>query len=654
MGEVYKVEHVRMGRIAAMKMIHGVLAANKEARARFSREAKAVSRLTHHNTVQVFDFGSHKEILYLVMEYVRGEDLGTILKRDGPMRPGRLANIAIQICRSLSEAHEYNVIHRDIKPENLLLTRDRDLTDIIKVVDFGLATIRAEDQPDITAQGSIIGTPYYMAPEQIRGEDASPLTDIYSLGGVMYKLVTGEVPFTAPSPMVVLTRCLTEELVPPIERRPDLSIPPMMEKIVCKAMAKDPHRRYSSADEMAIALQQYIESASGPHFIVPLASSADQNNQNKGRRATDQPVPDSSMQLRREDFDSFEKSLVRRRIIKSVLPLLLLVAAGGVLYYLLWHNKGTKQPVTLTREKEPNNTTDKANPVGNGVAIKGTIGKRLSETESDVDVFRFELPEGAFLVDLLLWPQRNMDLSLRLFRQSGEETALVAQSQITGESGPEALLSVPSRQGVYYAVVSEVVGPKGPTEGLSDCYRLIARWRPLSPEEEQEPNDSMEQAQPLPPSGRIKGSGLCSDKDYYRIDLTKAAAGSKAFLKAELDDPKDVLRVTCAVLSKSPETTDPVLTASAIKVVRAGEGRGCNVEIPAGAKGVMMLVERRPETHQRCRSPASPEELAAGYTLVYRFSNQPEDALSPPRKSALETSSHQSARPPARKKALSR
>jgi serine/threonine-protein kinase len=635
MGEVYRVEHVRMGKIAAMKIVHGVLARNKEARARFKREAQAISRLNHYHTVQVFDFGYHKDALYLVMEYVKGEDLGSILKRDGPFRFGRVATVAIQVCGALSEAHDQGVIHRDIKPENLLLTRTKDDQDFVKVVDFGLATIAAKhgglDDADITAQGSIIGTPYYMAPEQIRGEEAKPPTDIYSLGGVMYKLVTGEPPYTAASPMVVLTKCLTEDLVPPRKRRPDLNIPAPAEEVIMKAMAKDAAKRYRSADEMAREVGDCLESLSESQFRLPSGQLPPEVEE--GRRFTDRPETiGSSLQMKREDFDAFEKGFRLRRIVQGiVLPLALAALAVGGSYWFWWHGKRPKPAKPLTVEKEPNHTTDKANLIGNGMAIKGTIGRRLSDTESDADVFGFTLPRGSWSVSAKLWPQRNMDLSMRLFKQVGNQTEEVASSQLTGESGPEALTSVPAGPGKYYVVISEVVGKKGPKEGLSDQYKLMVTWRPLTGTDEQEPNDVAENAQRVPATGRITGVGSCpEDMDYYQAEVPAEVRDKGGTLNAHLEGGKNALRLACLVVTEPAAGPDPVHVARYINVFQTGRPECTAVALPPGVRSVVYAVSRKPEGLKRCNASAVPEDLLAAYTLNFQISG-PGDAAQPGR-----------------------
>ena len=271
MGSVYQVEHLAMGKIAAMKLLHPGLSEQPELLARFRREAEAVSRLSHPNTVQVFDFGHAEGLMYLVMELVRGKIFGVILRRDGPMAWDRARRILIQTCDALSEAHEAGIIHRNLKPENLLVSRARDGRDLVKVVDFGLAKLRAEDDSgQVTARGSLVGTPFYMSPEQIRADELDARSDIYSLGAVLYRMVTGEHPFAGNTPVAVLTQHLTDRLIPPSLRRPDLALDARIDPIIGKAMAKACEDRYADADEF----RQALETRSAPLPTVADTSQA--------------------------------------------------------------------------------------------------------------------------------------------------------------------------------------------------------------------------------------------------------------------------------------------------------------------------------------------------------------------------------------------
>ncbi|HWN80679.1 MAG TPA: protein kinase, partial [Candidatus Udaeobacter sp.] len=275
MGVVYKIEHQRMGKIAAMKVLHRDLAGDKEVIGRFRREAEAVSKLTHPNTVQVFDFGTAQGALYLVMEYVRGLDIGSLIDRDGAMSFERSAPLFAQVCAALAEAHELGIVHRDLKPENILVTRTSSGKDFVKVLDFGLAKLaEREELSEVTGRGQIVGSPYYMSPEQIRGEEeVDGRSDIYSLGSLMYKVLTGEPAFTATSPVGVLTKHLTEAVTPP-SRRTAQRLPDGVDEIVLKAMQKRADDRYVSVGEMledidALYEEVHEHSSSGRRAVRP-------------------------------------------------------------------------------------------------------------------------------------------------------------------------------------------------------------------------------------------------------------------------------------------------------------------------------------------------------------------------------------------------
>ncbi len=196
MGVVYKVEHARIGKLIALKLLSGALARDPGLVARFEREAAMVSQLSHPNTVQVFDFGHTDGLVYLAMEYLRGVDLGHLIRESGALDLDRTARIVIQICSSVAEAHDRGIVHRDLKPENVMVLGSGQGLEFVKVLDFGLAKLRESTETmNLTLRGAIVGTPYYMPPEQIRGEPVGPAGDVYALGALMYSCLTGDVVF---------------------------------------------------------------------------------------------------------------------------------------------------------------------------------------------------------------------------------------------------------------------------------------------------------------------------------------------------------------------------------------------------------------------------------------------------------------------------
>src|SRR5215510_1609781 len=276
MGVVYRVEHLRMGKIAAMKVLHRELAEDPDVVVRFEREAAVISKLHHPHTVQVFDFGTAQGALYLIMEYVRGRDLARIIDRDGPMPWARAAPLLAQICGALSEAHELGIVHRDLKPENVLITRSTAGRDYAKVLDFGLAKLDQRNAPKReTERQAIVGTPYLMAPEQIRGDEVDARTDLYSFGALMFELLTGQHLYSGSTAVGVLTKHLTADADAPSARVPKMGIPPEVDRLCRKALQRDPDRRWQTAAELGAAIEQvYAETigeGTGPRAKISTA-----------------------------------------------------------------------------------------------------------------------------------------------------------------------------------------------------------------------------------------------------------------------------------------------------------------------------------------------------------------------------------------------
>lgn len=258
MGRIYRAEQSVLGRTVAVKIIHPHLLSDENAALRFLTEARAASQLNHPNSIAVFDFGTKDGQPYLVMEYLRGKDLARVIYEDGPLPPSRITNVLTQVLAALSEAHELGIIHRDLKPENIFLEPLRRGGDFVKVLDFGLAKLRADTiaPTNVTSPGIVCGTPDYMAPEQGRGDPIDGRSDLYALGVVLFQLLTGRLPFEADSPTRVVMMHLTVPVPDPREVAPNRNIPASLVDVVYKALSKDVATRYQDALEFTDALRE--------------------------------------------------------------------------------------------------------------------------------------------------------------------------------------------------------------------------------------------------------------------------------------------------------------------------------------------------------------------------------------------------------------
>ncbi len=269
MGRVYRAEQSALGRTVAVKIIHPHLVGEENAAARFITEARAASRLNHPNSVAVIDFGKTPDgQLYLVMEFLRGRDLARVAYDEGPLAFRRIVNILRQVLAALAEAHHLDIIHRDLKPENIILEPMRSGGDFVKVVDFGLAKMRAEsEKPSITSPGIVCGTPEYMSPEQGRGDPLDARSDLYAVGVIFYQLLTGRLPFEAESPTQVVLMHLTRPPADPRQLAPEREIPQALADVALLALAKDPKHRFSNADEFSEALADSLAQVEGASVV---------------------------------------------------------------------------------------------------------------------------------------------------------------------------------------------------------------------------------------------------------------------------------------------------------------------------------------------------------------------------------------------------
>ena len=246
MGAVYLARDEKLGEPVALKLVRDVQHADASVLDRFRREVSAARRISHPHVVRLHDLGEHEGQLYISMEYVAGDSLREVLRRNGVLPADRVRAIASQICEGLAAAHTAGVIHRDLKPENVLLTQ----TQSVKIIDFGIAKLA--DLEGMTATRIILGTPQYMSPEHIRGKTADARSDLYALGCVVYEALTGAPPFDGTSAIAVSFAHCNDRVTPLRERRAD--VPEPWEPFIQRALAKEPADRFDSADAMRKAL----------------------------------------------------------------------------------------------------------------------------------------------------------------------------------------------------------------------------------------------------------------------------------------------------------------------------------------------------------------------------------------------------------------
>jgi serine/threonine-protein kinase len=257
MGEVYLAEHRMLKRPCAVKLIRPEKAGNPQVLARFEREVQMTARLSHWNTVEIYDYGRTDDgIFYYVMEYLPGLSLEDLLERHGPLPAERVVHLLRQTCQGLREAHAIGLIHRDIKPGNVFAAQRGGLYDVAKLLDFGLVKPVGEvPSVRLTHDGAISGTPMFMSPEQARGlDEVDARSDIYSLGAVAYTLLTARPPFERTSPLEAMIAHARDEVVPPSKLQPD--VPADLERVILRCLAKKPEDRFPDAESLEQALAE--------------------------------------------------------------------------------------------------------------------------------------------------------------------------------------------------------------------------------------------------------------------------------------------------------------------------------------------------------------------------------------------------------------
>ncbi len=274
MGAVFEAEHLVIGKHVAIKVLHPEFAANDDILERFRREARAATSIGHEGIIEIWDMGRSEDgALFIVMELLKGSSLGEVLHKDKRIEAGRAAHIMTQMLSALAAAHQHGIVHRDLKPENVvLITRNGD-PDFVKILDFGISKVLSEDQSlKLTSTGFVLGTPYYMAPEQARGGNLDHRVDIYGAGAILYQMVTGRLPFSAPNFNALLFEIAAGRVVPTRQLVPNL--PAGFEKVIERAMAIESSQRFQSSAEFAHALAPFVKAPATERTPAPTLTPA--------------------------------------------------------------------------------------------------------------------------------------------------------------------------------------------------------------------------------------------------------------------------------------------------------------------------------------------------------------------------------------------
>src|SRR5450755_2232276 len=345
MAEVYRARDIRLDRIVAVKTLREDLARDQTFQARFRREAQSAASLNHPSIVAVYDTGDDNDgpghIPFIVMEYVDGRTIRDLLRDDRRLMPERALEITDGVLQALDYSHRNGIVHRDIKPGNVMLNRSGE----IKVMDFGIARAVTDAQATMTQTAQVIGTAQYLSPEQARGERVDARSDLYSVGCLLYELLTGRPPFTGDSPVAIAYQHVRENPVPP--SRVDPELPGWADAIVLKAMAKDPAERYQSAAEMRTDIQRAL---SGMAVAAPTRLDNYGRTQQMGG-ATMMASPTTAVppyNYGQEDTDGGPPRR-RYRALLWILGLLVVLGAVGALAYMMFGGGGKSYAVPLVQ-----------------------------------------------------------------------------------------------------------------------------------------------------------------------------------------------------------------------------------------------------------------------------------------------------------------